>query len=59
MIKFVVAEEELTLLLSRKAAKKMKLITVNYGKFESVRGGLKTSTIPHKIFLVLCLALCN
>ena len=55
MIKFVVVEEELTLLLSRKAAEKMKLLTVNYDKFQSVRGGggrLKTSTIPHKIFLV-------
>ena len=55
MIKFVV-EEELTLLLRRKAAEKMKLITVNYDKFQSVsgRGGgrLKTRTIPHKIFLV-------
>ena len=38
MIKFVVVEEELTLLLSRKAAEKMKLITVNYDKFESVCG---------------------
>ena len=36
MIKFVVVEEELTLLLSRKAAEKMKLITVNYDKFQSV-----------------------
>ena len=38
MIKFVVVEEELTLPLSRKAAEKMKLITVNYDKFESVSG---------------------
>ena len=38
MTKFVVVEEELTLLLSRKAAEKMKLITVNYDKFESVSG---------------------
>ena len=38
MIKFVVVEEELTLLLSRKAAEKMKLITVNYDKFQSVSG---------------------
>ena len=56
MIKFVVVEEELTLLLSRKAAEKMKIITVNYDKFQSVSGGggggLKTSKIPHKIFLV-------
>ena len=39
MIKFVVVEEELTLLLSRKAAEKMKLITVNYDKFQSVSWG--------------------
>ena len=38
MIKFVVVEEELTLLLSRKAAEKMKLITVNYDKFQSASG---------------------
>ena len=38
MIKFVVVEEELTLLLLRKAAEKMKLVTVNYDKFESVGG---------------------
>ena len=37
MIKFVVVEEEL--LLSRKAAEKMKLITVNYDEFQSVSGG--------------------
>ena len=39
MIKFVVVEEELTLLLSRKAAEKMKLMTVNYDKFQSVSEG--------------------
>ena len=38
MIKFFVVEEELNLPLSRKAAEKMKLITVNYDKFESVSG---------------------
>ena len=38
MIKFVVVEEELILPLSCKAAEKMKLITVNYDKFESVSG---------------------
>ena len=38
MVKFVVVEEELTPLLSRKAAEKMNLITVNYDKFESVSG---------------------
>ena len=35
-VKFVVVEEELTPLLSRKAAEKMNLITVNYDKFENV-----------------------
>ena len=39
MIKYVVVEEELTLLLCRKAPEKMKLITVNYDKFQSVSGG--------------------
>jgi len=38
MVKFVVVEEELVPLLSRKAAEKMNLITVNYDKFESVNG---------------------
>ena len=38
MVKFVVVEEELTPLLSRKAPEKMNLITVNYDKFESVSG---------------------
>ena len=38
MVKFVVVEAELTPLLSRKAAEKMKLITVNYDKFESING---------------------
>ena len=38
MVKFVVVEEELTPLLSRKAAEKMNLITGNYDKFESVNG---------------------
>ena len=36
MVKFVVVEEELTPLLSRKAAEKMNLITVNYDLFENV-----------------------
>ena len=36
MIKFVVVEQELTPLLSRKAAEKMKVIKVNYDKFERV-----------------------
>ena len=61
MIKFVVVEEELTLLLSRKAAEKMKLIIVNYDKLQSVSEGggggrFKTSTIHHKIFLVQLVA---
>ena len=38
MIKFVVVEQELTPLLSRKAAEKMKVIKVNYDKFEMVSG---------------------
>lgn len=38
MVKFVVVQEELIPLLSRKAAEKMKLINVNYDNFESVRG---------------------
>ena len=37
LVKFVVVQEELTPLLSRKAAEKMKLITVNYEGFQSVR----------------------
>ena len=36
LIKFVIVEEELTPLLSRKAAERMGLITVNYDKFKSV-----------------------
>ena len=38
MVKFAIVKEELTHLLSRNAAEKMKLITVNYNKFESVSG---------------------
>ena len=37
-VRFVVIEEELTPLLSHKAAEKMNLITVNSDKFESVSG---------------------
>ena len=37
LVKFVVVQEELTPLLSRKAAEKMKLITVNYDSFERIR----------------------
>jgi len=36
-VDYVVVDEELTPLLSRRAAEKMKLITVNYDNFESVR----------------------
>ncbi|KAK3752443.1 hypothetical protein QZH41_003511 [Actinostola sp. cb2023] len=36
-LKFVVLDEELTPLLSRKAAEKMGLITVNYEQFQSVK----------------------
>ena len=46
MVKFVVVQEELTPLLSRKAAEKMKLITVNYDNFESIRG---VAEIPKNI----------
>ena len=67
MVKFVVVEEELIPLLSRKAAEKMTLITINYDKFESVSGVVKeTGTLSYKIFLMcsvnilaLYLALCN
>ena len=37
LVKFVVVQQEFTPLLSRKAAEKMKLIVVNYDKFENVR----------------------
>jgi len=38
MVRFVIVKEELTRLLSRNAAEKMKLIPVNYNKFESASG---------------------
>ena len=41
----VVVEEDLTPLLSRKAAEKMELITVNYERFESVNGVMTSSDI--------------
>ena len=66
MVKFVIVEEELTPLLSRKAAEKMNLITVNYDKFESVSGVVETSLMSNKTFLMcsvtvlaLYLAQCN
>ena len=45
MVKFVVIEEELTPLLSRKAAEKMNLITVNYEKFENVSGVVDSTNV--------------
>ena len=45
MVKFVAVEEDLTPLLSRKAAEKMELITVNYERFESVNGVMTSSDI--------------
>ena len=45
MVKFVVVEENLTPLLSRQAAEKMELITVNYERFESVNGVMNSSDI--------------
>ena len=44
-VKFIVVEENLTPLLSRKAAEKMELITVNYERFESVNGVMNSSDI--------------
>ena len=45
VVKFVVVEENLTPLLSRKAAEKMELITVNYERFETVNGIMNSSDI--------------
>lgn len=66
MVKFVIVEEELTPLLSRKAAEKMNLVTVNYDKFESVSGVVETSLTSYKTILMcsvtvlaLYLAQCN
>ena len=47
LLKFVVVEDELTPLLSRKAAERMKLITVNYDQFENVNA--VQSTYPQQI----------
>ena len=44
-VKFIVVEENLTPLLSRNAAEKMELITVNYERFESVNGVMNSSDI--------------
>ena len=44
-VKFIVIEENLTPLLSRKAAEKMELIAVNYERFESVNGIMNSSDI--------------
>ena len=38
IVKFAVVDKQLTPLLSRKAAEKMNLITVNYDQFEHVNG---------------------
>ena len=45
LVKFVVVEENLTPLLSRKAAEKMELITVNYERFKSVNGVMNSSDV--------------
>ena len=45
MVKFVVVEENLIPLLSRNAAEKMELVTVNYGRFESVNRAMNSSDI--------------
>ena len=47
-IDYVVVDQDLIPLLSRKAAEKMKLITINYDTFESVSAvstSLKTSDV--------------
>ena len=45
LVKFVVVEENLTPLSSRKAAEKMELIIVNYERFESVNGVMSSSHV--------------
>ena len=45
MVKFVVVDEQLTPLLSRKAAEKMKLITFNYDQFEHISGVVDSTDI--------------
>ena len=47
MVKSVVVEAALSPLLSRRAAEKMKMITVNYDKFKSVCG---VAEAKHDIF---------
>ena len=56
IVKFVVVEEELTPLLSRKAAERMSLITVNYDKFESVSGVVEDKLSSYKTFLMCSVA---
>ena len=50
MVRFVVVEEELIPVLSPKPAEKMKLITVNYDKFESVNGVVEDKHDTLQIF---------
>ena len=45
MVKFAVVDKQLTPLLSRKAAEKMNLITVNYDQFEHVNGVVDSTDI--------------
>ena len=45
MVKFVVVDEQLTPLLSRKAAEKMNLMKVNYDQFEHVSGVVDSTDI--------------
>ena len=45
MVKFAVVDEQLTPQLSRKAAEKMNLITVNYDQFEHVNGVVDSTDI--------------
>ena len=45
MVKFAIVDKQLTPLLSRKAAEKMNLITVNYDQFEHVNGVVDSTDI--------------
>ena len=45
IVKFAVVDKQLTPLLSRKAAEKMNLITVNYDQFEHVNGVVDSTDI--------------
>ena len=67
LVKFVVVEENLTRLLSCKAAEKMELIKVNYQRFESVDGVMNSSDVLRRypdifngqVMLALYLDLCD